>query len=195
MALLQVALQTVEYPLCIDGLPSDRERECAREIYEAYVSVKDIWAKNYEDPDLSPCTQIRPITERLARYIVSSVFEKRALPHVSKYNTDRVRFVGCAAGALEAINVFEYDPLTTSRFNETLTDFVSALSQGDIIPLHKKYWRGIMFRLFGVADGRVDFCVGCGVWAIVRRDGDTTEILSFRMVKFDHFGRAFKRDS
>lgn len=180
----QVKLRPVptDAPPCFQKIVAEDAREVAAEIYETLKSVHLLVPSTDATPD---CPAAR-LGERLANYVVTGAMRGRTFRALADINTSKVKFVGPAAGVLEAARLGALPPLIKQLFFKKIQFVVETMSNSKIATFHpKKVGPG----LSRVTNGEVG-SVGAlkldkmrSIQFLLDHNRGLTEVWSFRVIE------------
>ena len=122
---------TKHLPSCFDRLPKGFTKELAEEIYETLLSLPKLRPEQMRGPGPFDC----PVTclgERKARYIIERVAQGRRFKILDGFERSTVKFVGSAAGAIEAVRLGAVDNIVGELFFKRIQKIASTLASPNV---------------------------------------------------------------
>lgn len=164
------------YPDCLGFLEDVDEREVAREILEILDSASFLVPKTAR-------THIDPknfkFQGRIGAFIIRSIFEGRKLKNIEQFESDKIKFLGAAAGAIYAIVNGALGPFE----EEAAIKMLSKLKvSGDIAPIKKEIFR-IPMKISNNGERiALQWQKQCGIWVQTAVGAPHLQVLTFRFL-------------
>lgn len=178
----QALSKSRDLPPCFKRLRSSQARVIGEEIYDILLSLQKLLpegAREYKCPASA-------IGELRSNYIVCGVMRGWRFPALDFLDTSEVKFVGVAAGALEAARIGAVNPLVQAALFKRVRQLSATLSERDLVPLRRRTInREVVGRVQGISAsglGQTNLESFHSVQLVGNRRGDIYEVWTLRVI-------------
>jgi hypothetical protein len=172
--------QEKPFESCFQGRKEQASRRVAQEIYDALCSVQLLLPEAARSP-------VELLNRRAWRFIAKGIEQGRTFKGVRPFETQIVKFVGTAAGALEAVRLGALDPISKKIFESRLRQAVSTLGNPVVTALRtRKAGRNLLDRIeFTDPAAQLKLEKLHQIELLTFRRDETINILTFRVIVVD----------